>query len=73
VREAIETVSACLLYLPPCSPDLNPIELAVSKLKRLLHDAAERIVDELWQNIEKLLDRFDPDECANYIRHCGFE
>ncbi len=48
------------------------IELAFSKLKRLLRDAAERSVEELWQTIGRLLNRFRPDECANYIRHCGF-
>ena len=60
------------LYLPPYSPDLNPIELAFSKLKRLLRDAAERTVEALWQTIGRLLQRFSPAECANYIRHCGF-
>ena len=72
VREAIEAVGAALLYLPPYSPDLNPIELAFSKLKRLLREAATRSVEELWTTIGKLLDRFSPAECANYIRHCGF-
>ena len=72
VREAIEAAGARLLYLPPYSPDLNPIELAFSKLKRLLRDAAERTVEELWQTIGRLLERFSPEECGNYIRHCGF-
>jgi transposase len=72
VREAIEAAGATLLYLLPYSPDLNPTELAFSKLKRLLRDAAERTVEELWQTIRRLLYRFSPDECANYIRHCGF-
>jgi transposase len=72
VRQAIEAAGASLLYLPPYSPDLNPIELAFSKLKRLLRDAAARSVDALWRTIGRLLDRFAPDECANYIRHCGF-
>lgn len=72
VREAIEAAGARLLYLPPYSPDLNPIELAFSKLKRLLRDAAERTVEELWQTIGRLLKRFSPAECTNYIRHCGF-
>jgi hypothetical protein len=67
-------VLACraLLYLPPYSPDLNPIELVFSKLKRLLRDAAERTVEALWQTIGRLLDRFTPNECQNYIRHRGF-
>ena len=72
VREAIEQAGATLLYLPPYSPDLNPIELAFSKLKRLLRDAAERTVEALWQTIGRLLEGFSPAECANYIRHCGF-
>ena len=72
VREEIEACGATLLYLPPCSPDLNPIELAFSKLKRLLRDAAERIVEALWKTIGKLLDQCSPTECANYIGHCDF-
>ena len=72
VREAIEAAGASLLYLPPYSPDFNPIELAFSKLKRLLRDAAERSVEDLWKTIGRLLARFSPAECANYIRHCGF-
>jgi hypothetical protein len=60
-----------LLYLPPYSPYLNPIELAFSKLKGLLPDAAERTVEALWQTIGRLLGRFSPTECSNYIRHCG--
>ncbi len=72
VREAIEARGATLLYLPPYSPDLNPIELAFSKLKGLLRDAAERTVEALWQTIGRLLGRFSPTECRNCIRHCGF-
>jgi len=72
VREAIEACGAALLYLLPYSPDLNPIELAFSKLKRLLRDAVERPVEALRQTIGRLLDRFSPTECASYIRHCGF-
>ena len=72
VREAVEARGASLLYLPPHSPDLNPIALAFSKLKRLLRDAAERTTDTLWQAIGRLLGRFGTDECSNYIRHCGF-
>lgn len=72
VCEAIEARGATLLYLPPYSPDLNPIELAFSKLKRLLRDAAQRTKETLWQTIANLLDRFTAKECENYIRHCGF-
>ena len=71
VREEIEACGATLLYLPPYSPDLNPIELAFSKLKRRLRDAAERTVEALWKTIGKLLDQCSPTECANYIRYCG--
>jgi transposase len=72
VREAIEARGATLLYLPPYSPDLNPIELAFSKLKRLLRSAAERTAEGLWTTIGALLGRFGPDECAAYFRHCGY-
>ena len=72
IREAIEAVGPSLLYLPPYSPDLNPIELAFSKLKRLLREAATRSVEALWTTIGQLLQRFSPAECANYIQHCGF-
>jgi transposase len=72
VREAIEAQGARLLYLPPYSPDLNPIELAFSKLKRLLRSAAARTVGALWDAIGSLLDRFSPEECADYLRHCGY-
>jgi transposase len=72
VREAIEQVGARLLYLPPYSPDLNPIELAFSKLKWLLRSAAERTVDALWSRLGQLLDAFPPHQCRNYFRHCGY-
>jgi transposase len=72
VRRAIEGAGCELLYLPPYSPDLNPIENAFSKLKRLLRSAAERTVEALWNRIGQLLDRFRPDECRNYFRHCGY-
>lgn len=72
VREAIQASGASLLYLPSYSPDLNPIELAFSKLKRLLRDAATRSVEALWTTIGKLLSQFSPRECTNYIGHCGF-
>ena len=72
VRQEIEACGAYLRYLPPSSPDLNPIELAFSKLKRLLREEATRSVEALWTTIKQLLTRFSPTECANYIRHCGF-
>ena len=72
VREAIEGAGCRLLYLPAYSPDLNPIENAFSKLKRLLRKAAERTVDGLWAAIGRLLDRFSPAECRSYFHHCGY-
>jgi transposase len=72
VRQAIEHAGARLLYLPPYSPDLNPIELAFSKLKWLLRSAAERTVDALWNRIGQLLDAFPRSQCRNYFRHCGY-
>lgn len=72
VREAIEAQGAQLLYLPPYSPDLNPIELAFGKLKRLLRSAVARTVGTLWDTIGSLLDRFRPSECAAYFQHCGY-
>jgi transposase len=72
VREAIEAAGAQLLYLPPYSPDFNPIELAFSKFKRLLRTAAERTVEALWNTCGQLLDRFTEHECRNYFRHCGY-
>jgi transposase len=72
VREAIEAVGAELRYLPPYSPDFNPIELAFSKLKKLLRDGAERTVDKLWELCGRILDQFTEDECRNYFKHCGY-
>ena len=72
VREAIEAAGARLLYLPPYSPDLNPIEQAFAKLKALLRTAAERSVEGLWSRIGRLLDRFQPAECANYLANSGY-
>jgi transposase len=72
VRTQIEAAGASLLYLPPYSPDLNPIEMAFAKLKALLRGAAERSVEALWTRIGHLLDAFSADECANYFRHAGY-
>ena len=73
VRAAIEAVGATLRYLPPYSPDLNPIELAFAKLKALLRKAAERSVDGLWTAIGRILDVFTPRECANYFAAAGYD
>lgn len=72
VREAIESVGATLLYLPPYSPDFNPIEQAFAKFKWLLKSAAERTVESLWRTCGQLLDEFSSTECRNYIHHCGY-
>lgn len=72
VRQALEAAGCRVAYLPAYSPDLNPIELAFSKLKRLLRKAAERTVEGLWSMLGRLLDHFSPQECRNYIRHCGY-
>ena len=73
VRAAIEAAGAKLLYLPPYSPDLNPIENAFAKLKALLRTAAERTIEGLWSAIERCLDLFKPRECANYFEAAGYE
>ena len=72
VRAAIEATGAKLLYLPPYSPDFNPIENAFSKLKALLRKAAERTVEGLWRAIGRCLNRFTPRECANYFEAAGY-
>ena len=72
VREAIESVGAEVRYLPPYSPDLNPIELAFSKLKKLLRDGAERTVNALWNLCGNILDQFSNEECRNYFKHRGY-
>ena len=72
VRRAIRAAGAHLIFLPPYSPDLNPIEQVFSKLKTLLKKANARTVEETWQGIGGLLDRFSPEECSNYFRHAGY-
>ena len=72
VRGAVEGAGGRLLYLPPYSPDLNPIENAFAKLKALLRAAAEPTVDGLGSAIGRLIDRFTRAECRNYFRHCGY-
>ena len=72
IREIIEAVGAELRYLPPYSPDLNPIEQAFSKLKAHLRKAEERSLDRLWQRIGKLIPLFKPHECANFFANAGY-
>ena len=72
VRQAIRNAGAKLLFLPPYSPDLNPIEQLFAKLKLLLRKAAERTTEATWKRIGSLLDAFPPQECANYLRNSGY-
>lgn len=72
VRPAIEAAGAELRYLPPYSPDLNPIERAFSKLKAKLRAAEKRTVSELETYLGEALDGFSPDECENYFTSCGY-
>jgi transposase len=72
VREAIEARGASLLFLPPYSPDLNPIEQVFAKLKHLVRSAAPRQHDTLWQTIGNCLAHFAPNECRNYLAAAGY-
>ena len=68
----LEARGAALLYLPPYSPDLNPIEQVFSKLKAMLRRASARSVEALWTAIRDLLGAFTPAECGNYLADCGY-
>lgn len=72
-RDAIEAAGARLLFLPPYSPDFNPIEQAFSKLKAHLRKAAERTIRGLWEAIGRILDLYSPQECANYFAKDGYD
>ena len=72
IRQAIRNAGAKLLFLPPYSPDLNPIEQVFAKLKTLMRKAAERTLEETWRRLGKLLDQFNAEECANYIKNAGY-
>jgi transposase len=72
VRERIEAVGAKLLYLPPYSPDLNPIEMIFAKLKSILRKAAERTVPALWDRIQSALNEFTQTECAACLLHARY-
>lgn len=72
VRRAIRAAGARLFFLPPYSPDLNPIEQVFAKLKTLLRKAGERSTEAVWRRIGSLLDAFSPAECANYITNSGY-
>lgn len=73
VRDAIEAAGASLLYLPPYSPDFNPIENAFAKLKALMRERAERTISALWNAASSIVELFTPAECANYFRAAGYE
>ncbi len=73
VRTSIEAAGARLLYLPPYSPDFNPIENAFAKLKAMLRKAAERRLDGLWNAIGRIIDTFTPDECTNCFAAAGYD
>ena len=72
IRRAIQAAGATLWYLPPYSPDLNPIELCFAKLKALVRTARCRSSETLWPFLGTCLERFSSDECRNYFRHCGY-
>lgn len=72
IRRALRAVGAKLFFLPPYSPDLNPIEQVFAKLKTLLRKAAERTVTDTWKRIGSLLTHFTPNECANYLENSGY-
>ena len=73
IRDAIEAVGAELRFLPPYSPDFNPIEMAFSKLKAFLKKTAARTVDDLWDAIAQGIDTFTPAECQNYFAAAGYD
>jgi transposase len=73
VRRAIAQAGAALLYLPPYSPDFNPIEMAFAKLKAILKKTAARTLDQLWDAIAEAIDAFTPTECANFFAAAGYE
>jgi len=72
VKAAIESAGARVIYLPPYSPDFNPIENMFSKLKTLVRKLNLRKQDELWRKLGELCDMFSPDECQNYCQHAGY-
>ena len=73
VREAIERVGAALSFLPPYSPDFNPIENAFAKLKAILRARAERTIPALWNAVGSTLDLFTPAECTNFFKAAGYD
>ena len=72
VRAAIKAAGARLLFLPPYSPDLNPIEQVFAKLKHLLPKAKERTLDATWQLVGSIIPAFTAQECSNYFKNAGY-
>ena len=71
-RRAVRQAGAHLIFLPPYSPDLNPIEQLFSKLKHLVRQAEPRTIEETWRKVGQLLDYFSPVECSNYLTNAGY-
>lgn len=72
VKQLIEAAGAHMLYLPPYSPDLNPIEMAFSKLKQLLRSAGHRTMDALWNDVQRMINQITASDAAGFYRHCGY-
>ena len=73
VREIIEAAGARLRYIPPYSPDFNPIEMVFAKLKAFLRKIAARSIPDLWDAVPLAIDRFAPEECKNFFAHAGYD
>ena len=73
MRHAVQAAGASLLFLPPYSPDFNPIENAFSKLKALLRKVAARTVDQLWKALASAIDAITPSDCVGYFTSAGYE
>jgi transposase len=73
VVDAIQATKAKVRYLPPYSPDLNPIEQLFSKIKAIIRSAGSRTVETLWSSIENIMNTICPSQCTNFIRHCGYK
>ena len=72
VAKLVAAVGATVVYLPPYSPDLNPIEMAFSKLKQLMRSAEHRTREALWSDMQHLLDQITPSDSKGFFRHCGY-
>lgn len=71
-KAILKARGAWFLFLPPYSPDLNPIEMAFAKLKAHLRAAKARTIDALWKAVGNICDLYSPDECTNYLKHAGY-